>query len=337
MVFRPLSRPQRTPARRAATWGIVPLGIASGFFGGRALRPPRDLPLPPALDAEITALRVPFGQLVYYKGGPAEGPPLLLIHSINAAGNSYEVKPLFEHYAAQRPVYSLDLPGFGFSDRRDRIYTPQLMTDAIVAMVERIRATHGAFPIDAIALSLSSEFLARAATVHPKHFRSLGLISPTGFESKLEREGEAGETFGKPAVRDVVSFPFWGRALFDGLVSKPSMRYFLQKTWGSKDIDEGLFQYDYLSAHQPGAEHAPFSFVSGFLFSKDALSLYKELVLPVFMSHGIRGDFVDFTKKSEVEGRPNWTVQVFRTGALSHFEKLDEVTAAYDSFLAKAA
>ena len=113
------------------------------------------------------------------------------------------------------------------------------------------------------------------------------------------------------------------------------MRFFLQKTWGSKQIDEGLFEYDYLAAHQLGAEHAPFSFLSGFLFSRDALSVYKDLTLPVWMCHGVRGDFVDFGRKSEVTDRANWTVQVFRTGALSHFERLDEVSSSYDAFLDK--
>ncbi len=319
--------------RRAANWSLVPLGLVGGFAGGRALRGPGELPLPPALDAEIGTLRIPFGRLAYYRAGPATGVPLLLIHSINAAASAYEVKPLFEHYAGQRPVYALDLPGFGYSDRTDRIYTPRLMTDAILAMLAEIRADHGAFPIDAMALSLSCEFLARAAAEHQLSFRSLGFVSPTGFESALERQGAAGTTYGRPAVRDVISFPLWGRALFDGLVSRPSMRFFLQKTWGSKRIDEGLLDYDYLSAHQLGAEHAVFSFAAGFLFSRDALTVYKSLGGPVWMCHGTRGDFVDYAKKTEVTGRSNWKVAVFDTGALPQFERLDEVTAYFDAFL----
>ena len=233
------SAPRRTPARRAALLGLVPLGLAGGFAGGRALRPARTMPLPPALDADLDHLRIAFGQLALYKAGPREGTPLLLIHSINAAGNSYEVKPLFEHYAAHRPVYALDLPGYGFSDRNDRIYTPRLMTDAVLAAVEDIRHRHGPFPIDVIALSLSCEFLGRAASEHPLSFRSLGFVSPTGFETTLERQGKAGTTYGKPGVRDIVSFPLWGRGLFDLVASKASMRFFLGKTWGSPRIDEG--------------------------------------------------------------------------------------------------
>lgn len=312
------------------------LGALSGFIGGRAFRPARQIPLPPALEADREVLSSPFGRTSYYRSATSEGVPLLLVHSVNAAANAYEVKPLFEHYATRRPVYALDLPGFGFSERQDRIYTPRLMTDAVLAVTDAIRKAHGPFPIDAIGLSLSAEFLARAAVEFPTHFRSLGLISPTGFELKLDREGEASATFGRPWVRDVVSFPLWGRALFDGLVSKPSMRFFLEKTWGGKAIDEGLFRYDYVSAHQPAAEYAPFSFLSGFLFSRDALTLYKELAHPIWMIHGIRGDFVDYARKDQVQQRANWTIESFPTGALPHFERIDDVVASYDAFLARA-
>jgi pimeloyl-ACP methyl ester carboxylesterase len=326
-----------TPARRVATWSLLPLGMLGGFLGARALQAPRGLVLEPALDAPIEALELPFGRAAYYAGGTAEGAPLLLLHSVNASANSYETKPLFDHYAETRPVYALELPGFGFSDRPDRIYTPRLMTDAIMAMVEEIRRRHGHFPIDVIALSLSCEFLARAAADHPTFFRTLGLISPTGFETKRDRQGAEGATFGRASTRDIVSFPLWGRPLFDVLTSRPSMRFFLEKTWGSKRIDDGLLDYSYVSAHQDGAEHAPFSFLTGYLFSTDALTCYKELTVPVWMCHGIRGDFVNFSRKVDVVGKPNWTVEVFPTGALPHFERLAAVVASYGAFLGAVA
>jgi pimeloyl-ACP methyl ester carboxylesterase len=332
MALLPLRRPPDRTTARVAALSIVSLGLVGGFLGGRYLRPPGKVKLPPALDGEIETLSLPFGTLSYYRGGVADAAPLLLIHSVNAAANAYEVKPLYDHYGKTRAVYAIDLPGFGFSDRPDRIYTPRLMTDAVLALVEEIRRRHGNFPIDAIGVSLSSEFLARAATEHPMMFRSIGLVSPSGLQAARSGDGEPGSNYGRPAVRDMVSFPAWGRGLYDVLVSRVSIRYFLSKTWGSWHIDEGLLAYDYRSAHQPGAEHAPFSFLSGFLFSADILTVYKALSTPVFMTHGVRGDFVDYTRKSEVEGRPNWTVRVFQTGALSYFEELDQFTEAYDSF-----
>ena len=263
--------------------------------------------------------------------------PLLLVHSINAAANAYEIKPLFEHYARSRPVYAFDLPGYGLSDRRDRIYTPRLMTDALIAVVEMIRDKHGIFPIDAVALSLSNEFLARRGERPSDLFRSLGLIAPTGSIRSARSRGRRARPTAMRRHATSSRFPAWGRPLFDALTSRVSIRFFLQKTFGSKRIDEGLFRYAYASAHQPDAEHAPFSFLSGFLFSKDALTLFKSLAMPVWMAHGTRGDFVDYKRKTEVEGRPNWTIQVFETGAMPQFERLGEVTAAYDAYLGKVA
>jgi pimeloyl-ACP methyl ester carboxylesterase len=273
------------------------------------------------------------GRLSYYVNG--SGPPLLLIHSINAAGSAYEVKPIYDHYARSRTVYAVDLPGFGFSDRSERKYTPRLMTDAVHEMARDIRERHGPAPFDALALSLSSEFLARAAHEERDRFRTVAFVSPTGFDRRGPREGPEGSTRAIPWLYSVFTFPLWSRGFFRLLTSRPSIRYFLRKTWGSKDIDEGLFEYDYLTTHQPGARHAPYYFVSGYLFSADIGRIYKSLAIPAWMAHGVRGDFTDYSGKSIVESKPNWTIDVFQTGALPHFEVPDSFAAAYDRFLAK--
>jgi pimeloyl-ACP methyl ester carboxylesterase len=137
------------------------------------------LTLPFAVTGERHEIKGAAGLLSYYAAGPAVAGPLLLIHSINAAGSAYEVRPLYERYSVNRSVYALELPGFGFSERSDRDYTPRLMTDAVHAMVKETRRIHGDAPFDALAISLSAEFLARAASEDPKAFRSIGLISPT--------------------------------------------------------------------------------------------------------------------------------------------------------------
>jgi pimeloyl-ACP methyl ester carboxylesterase len=277
------------------------------------------------------------GRLTYYSASPevpGKFPPLLLLHSINAAGSAYEIKPLYEHYRRSRTVYALELPGFGHSERGQREYTVRMMTDAILIALREIQNDHGHSPIDALAVSLSCEFLARAATEMPLAFRSLALVSPSGFRSRDKITKWRDGTRGKPWLRELLEFPLWSDGLFRLLTSRAGVRYFLNKTWGSRDIDEGLFEYDCLTTRRPGARHAPYWFVSGFLFSEDVIRIYHSLTLPVWMSHGIRGDFVDYTNKSQVEGRANWTIQVFPTGAMPHFEAEAQFIAAFDAFLA---
>jgi pimeloyl-ACP methyl ester carboxylesterase len=300
----------------------------------------RDAALPPALSAERRDLESVAGRLSYYvaRAPRDDGSiPLLLLHSINAAASAYEVKPLFERYQPRRAVYALELPGFGFSDRSARRYRPRLMTNAIHAMVKEIRQLHGQAMIDALAVSLSSEFLARAAFEEPGGFRSLALVSPTGFDKRAPYTGATGSTRGSATLYGALNVPLWRDAFFRLLTSRASIRYFLEKTWGSKDIDEGLLNYDYLTTHKPGAYRAPYDFVSGFLFSGDISNIFNALTLPIWMSHGCRGDFTDYSWKSNVEGRSNWVVNAFPTGALSYFEMAGLFVQRYEMFLERVA
>ncbi len=262
-----------------------------------------------------------------------QGLPLLLIHSINAAPSTAEVAPIHRHYERSRCVFSLDLPGFGSSERSDRVYTPRLMTDAIHAAVQEIQRRCGPLPIDALALSLSCEFLARAAIERPGDYRSLSLVSPTGFNGSNSRRGPPGSTLAMPWLLGFLRGPGWGRALFKGLTRPGVIRFFLRKTWGAHQIDEWLWQQAVQTTQAIGAEHAPLHFLSGGLFSRDIHTVYDQLRLPVWMSHGVRGDFTDYRQKSRLQAASNWHFSVFPTGALPHFEVPELFFAEYDRFL----
>ena len=289
--------------------------------------------LPPAVSGERLELASPTGRLSVYIAG--DGPALLLIHSVNAAASAAEMRPLHEHHRRTRTVFSIDLPGYGFSDRSDRPYTPRLMTDAVHAVTDLIRDRCGPAPIDALALSLSCEYLARAAAETPERYRSLALVSPTGFRGLRAWRSAPGTTREVPGLHAALRGPggLWGGALFRALTSPRVIRYFLRRTWGADAIDEELWRYDMRTTRMAGAEHAPLCFLSAGLFSADIHTIYEQLELPVWMSHGVRGDFTDYRGKSIVTGRPNWSITVFETGALPYFEQPERFQVAYDEFL----
>lgn len=285
--------------------------------------------------APVSGERIAFdgaaGRVCAYVAG--DGPPLMLVHSVNAAASAAEVRPLHEHYRATRTVFAIDLPGFGASDRSDRAYTPRLMTDALHALRAQIRRRCGDAPVDALAVSLSCEFLARAAGESPADWRSLALVSPTGFDRRGPYHGPPGSTRAMPWLLAALRGPGWGGALFRGLTRPGVVRYFLRRTYGAPEIDEQLWRDAVQTARAPGAEHAPLHFLSGALFSADITSVYEALALPVWMSHGVRGDFTDYRGKALLEGRGQWRFDVFQTGALPYFERPREFIAAYDRFL----
>ena len=287
--------------------------------------------LPAAVSGERVERAGRAGRLGIYVAG--EGPPLLLVHSVNAAASAAEVRPLHEHYARQRSVITLDLPGFGSSERSDRAYSPRLMTDALHDVLDLIRERCGDAPLDALAVSLGSEFLARAAAERPDRFRSIALVSPTGLRGGRSLRAEAEATLGMGWLQSALRGPGWGGALFRGLTKPGVVRYFLRRTWGGNAIDEEMARYAILTAREPGAEFAPLRFLSGHLFSADIHAVYDKLPMPVWASHGVRGDFTDYRQKSIYESRGNWRFTVFPTGALPYFEAHEDFIAHYDAFL----
>jgi pimeloyl-ACP methyl ester carboxylesterase len=293
--------------------------------------------LPHALPHALSGERFEFdsiaGKISCYVDG--SGPPLMLVHTVNAAASAAEVRPLNDYYRQRRTVFSIDLPGYGFSDRSDRAYTPRLMTDALHALVKQIHQRCGIQPIDALAASLSCEFLARAAMESPAAFARLALVSPTGFNGKSPRRKAVGETLYLPRLHQFLTGPGWGGSIFRGLTHPRVIHYFLRRTWGSDHIDEALWAYNVISTRQPGAEYAPLCFLSAAMFSADIHHVYEALKLPVWMSHGVRGDFTDYRGKTIVDSKPNWSFTVFQTGALPYFEVPAAFNAALDVFLAQ--
>jgi pimeloyl-ACP methyl ester carboxylesterase len=285
----------------------------------------------PALAGECRRLDGAAGPLAVYVLG--SGPPLLLVHSVNAAASAAEMRPLFERAAATRTVYAPDLPGFGLSDRSDRAYTPRLMTDALHQVLEHIRARHGSAPVDAAALSLACEFLARAAVERPATLGRLALISPTGFMGTRPWRGAAGSTRAVPGLLPLLRGPGWGGALFRGLTRPGVIRYFLRRAWGRDEIDEALWATCVQMARAPGAEFAPLHFLSAGLFSADVHTLYDSVIQPVWAAHGDRGDFTDYRGLSAFAAKPLWKVTPLRSGALPQFEPESGFPDLFDRWL----
>lgn len=299
-----------------------------------------NLPLPLAINSErhlFTSKGA--GLLNYYVvegneeagGEESAGRPLVLIHSINAAGSAYEMRPLFEHYRSERPVYALDLPGFGFSERSDRHYSPKMYAAAIRDFLADVVEE----PADVIALSLSSEFAARAAVEHPQLFRSLALISPTGLGSAGQQQGvdPAGDDGEVNLLYQAFSFPLWSQPFYDLLATKPSIDYFLKKSFDGP-VDEGLAAYAYLTSHQPGARYAPLYFVSGRLFTAGVRrEIYEKVEMPALVIYD-QDAYTSFDGLSRLLlKRTNWNaVRVEPTRGLPHFEELRTTVRVLDNF-----
>lgn len=308
------------------------LALPAAWIGYSKIGIPHDLPLPAALSAEIQTTPLPnAGQVAYYADTSGSGTPIVLIHSINAAASAKEMQPLFDHYRGKRPIYALDLPGYGHSNRANRTYTPIFFADVIRNFIDGVVGESA----DVIALSLGCEFAARAAHQAPALFNTLTFISPTGFTGAgTEGNSEGASRSGNSnRAYDVLAFPLWSQALYDLIASKPSIRYFLQKSFVNEPPQE-LLDYGYLTAHQPNAKNVPLYFLSGQLFTRDiAQTIYPELTLPVHILFDT-DPYVNFEQLPLfVTDNPNWVAtRIHGTQGLPHWEKSAETTTAITTF-----
>jgi len=321
-------------AMAALCAGLVFLATVSSWIVYSATCVNHRRPLPPAIsNVERVGFTSPkAGPLSYYVA-KGVGKPLVLIHSINAGASSYEMRPIFEHYQGKRPVYALDLPGFGFSERSDRVYTARLYTDAIKDFL----ATQVPEAADVVALSLGSEFAARAAQEQPNSFLSLAMISPTGFGVCARKPPRPQLHRDKSVDRRShgwLSFPLWAQALYDLLVTKVSIDYFLGLCFNGT-VNKDLANYDFLTTHQPGARFAPLYFVSGKLFSSDIrTTVYAQLgLLPVLVLYDI-DSFVRFDLLAEhLRMQASWrAVRIYPSKGLPQFERMGDTAEALDDF-----
>ena len=300
--------------------------------------------LPPALSADSFDLSTAAGRIHVYRaqpeppaGGAKMPPPLLLVHSVNAAASAAEVAPLFAHYRRARAVYALDLPGYGRSDRSDRDYTPRMMTDAVAAVVLLMCERERVGSVDVLAVSLGCEFAARAQTEAPASIRRLALVSPTGMRGNQRRDGPRGATLGVPWLYRFFTRPRWSEGIFRNLTRPGVIRYFLRRTWGSRAINEDLWRYAVITTRQPGARHAPLRFVSAYLFSRDIHAVFRQVSCPVWVSMATRGDFTDYRGRTVLQGRPNWQFHAVPGGALPYFEPASGFVPLLDHFWAAPA
>ena len=265
--------------KTALVTGSVALGavITSSLFRRiRHLKLKSPKELTPAIDAETGSMEVMEGRARFYRRD-GTGIPIVLLHSINAAASSYEMKPIFDHLAKStaRPIYALDWIGFGRSDRPPVRYTRFVYE----RQLRRFLSEHVHQPADLIALSLASEYTAEIARSLPYLVHRLILISPTGLSDKATT---AAWRRALVSLSDSVG----AFEIFYYRLTQPQLlrKFYDHQIFRSSTVPEELVDYARETTLVAGAHHAPRFFVQGELDGgTKAISLYRDVRVPTFI------------------------------------------------------
>ena len=254
----------------------------------------------------------------------SEGRPLLFVHSVNAAPSAIELKPLFQHFRASRPVFAPDLPGFGRSTRRVGTMTASEFAKNIASIIDEITPTE---PPDVIALSLGCEFVARAVVECGATVRSLTFISPTGFSRRQPPPPQA-----QKRLKRLFDFAGFGRGAFKLLRLERSIRYFYGMNF-SGFVPNELVTYALKTTRQPSAHDMPLQFLSMGLFTANAAeSLYSKLDVPVLVLFD-KDPNVSFELFEEFEANPAWQFKrIAPSLGMPQWEHPEETAGAIEAF-----
>lgn len=293
---------------------------------------PSPLSLPPALDLDPHTFEAPDGRVQYY-ARPGTGPPVVLLHSLNAVASSREMKPIAEHLVAttDRPVYALDWLGFGRSDRGPLDYTPALYRRQLYHFLADVPDP----PADLIALSLGSEYAAQVTLQAAPRVRRLVLIAPTGL---ADHQGPSlPGRWGLALANTTGTFEL----LYHRLTRRSSLRdFYARQIFLDPDaIPAALLDYAEQTAHVRGAHRAPLHFIDGTLSIEDvASSVYARLYRPTLL---LTSETPGRTVQS-FEGLPalldaasrNLSHETVPGGLLPHWEAPEPFFKTLDAFLA---
>lgn len=236
----------------------------------------------PYLDGDQGTYRWRGFDVGYSELGDPEDDDVLLMHGLSAAASNHEFAAIAESLAEQYHVIAPDLPGFGHSDRPPLLYSGSLYTTFVKDAIDDLTDD----PI-VVASSLTAAYVAQAAD--DVDVSEYVLVCPTA--------STVGER--KVWLRALIRSPVVGQGLFNLLVSKRGLAYF-QDDHGYYDMDnytQAVQEYEWLTAHQPGARFAPASFASGFLNVDDDMGeLLGSLDAPVTLVWGRNSDLLPLSK-----------------------------------------
>jgi pimeloyl-ACP methyl ester carboxylesterase len=256
------------------------------------------------------------------------GPPMLLVHGIHPAAWSYEWHDNVDALARTNTVYTIDLLGFGRSDRPAIRYSARLYISLISDFVHQVIGE----PCVLVATSLSGAYAIVLAARDPQRFPAIALIAPTGLIRLNKTAGVGGE-----AGRLAVETPIVGTAMFNTLVSHRNLRRWLEKTYADDTVvTDDLVDIYYWTAHQRGARHAPAAFISGHL-NIDVRQALRRLTQPTLLVWGEEGSA---TPIEEFRGfravKPDLELSVLTpAGDLPHDERPDDFNVILSTWLTR--
>ena len=164
-------------------------------------------------DSESLCFKWRFGNIHYTKRG--NGKPILLIHNLNACFCGYEWKELERYLAESYTVYTIDLLGFGRSEKPNFTYTNYLYVQLILDFIKNVIGEK----TDVVASGDSSSIAIMACHNDPESIRNVILLNPQSL-SRMNLSPNRQTRL----MKFILDLPVLGTFIYNMMTTKESFR-----------------------------------------------------------------------------------------------------------------
>lgn len=250
-----------------------------------------------------------YGKIFYTRQG--QGHPLLFIHGLYPGANSYPFHDLADSLSDHYTVYTIDLPGFGLSDKPQLTYTSFFYAHMLNEFIEKVIQA----PVYLLAEDLSCTFCSIACQVQPHLYSKMIFINPPSHED----ERHIPTTFHR-FMRHIFELPLLGTFIYNLACRKKQLRALYGNT-----LDEDTLRILYARAHRKitGARYAYASLKNNYMNANLSRSLSK-LDTSVYII--LTGYMEQASEQIDYLHTVNSSIETEFLGGNKHFGWLEEPT-----------
>lgn len=193
-----------------------------------------------------------FGKVRYQKKG--KGTPLLFIHDLTIGSSSYEFHRLINNLTEKHEIYSIDLLGYGLSDKPSMTYTNNLYEQLINDFIKNVIGKK----TSVVATGESVPFVIMACHNNPEIMNKIICINPQSLYLQNQIPSKQTSLF-----KIFIETPVVGTFIYHILSNRTSIEQTFQKQYffHPEEIRE-KYIYNYLEAAHLGGYHAKYTFAS---------------------------------------------------------------------------
>lgn len=259
-----------------------------------------------------------FGKIKYDKKG--KGNPVLFIHDLTSGSSSYEFHRLVNNLTNRNEIYTIDLLGYGLSEKPSITYTNTLYEELITDFIKNIigRKT------SVIATGNSVPFVISACHHNPELFDKLIFINPQSLYSQNQIPSNQTKLF-----KFIFELPVIGTFIYNILNTKHTFeKTFENEYFYHKNEIKEKYILNYMEASQLSGYFSKYSFASftGKYMNTNIIHSLKEINNSIFMIGGANKKEIKTTLENYVYYNSSIeTVYISETRHLPQLEAPDKV------------